>query len=201
MPFNPATGKTDRHKYTERQLLEFRLQVRERAPKGKKPAARKPEQAPSSMPSTSLPLNLPLRLRLPSTSSPADATATDTRGDAPVGSSRRPTDHSYDKLPVVDTPKRHAATTAPTSAVASTSRLPPSHGDSDSKQSHLPPWLRQAGSRLQASCGDQSQARDDGDSTAANYRKVKERIEALEKRQRDIERRLNLKKAQALLSQ
>ena len=198
MPFNPATGKTDRHKYTEQQLLEFRSQVREGAPKGKKPAASlacKPseshqEQAPSSMPSTLLPLNLPPRLRLPpSTSSPADATATDTREDAPAGSSPSSPDHPNDNLPAANVRKRRAApklatatVTAHTSAVASTSRPPPSRGNSDSEPSHLPPWLRQAGSHLQPSCGDQSQARDDGDSGAANDRKLKERLDAIEKR-------------------
>ena len=216
MPFNPATGKTDRHKYTEQQLLEFRSQVREGAPKGKKPAASlafKPseshqEQAPSSMPSTLLPLNLPptRRLRLPpSTSSPADAAATDTREDDPAGSSLSSPDHPYDNLPAANVRKRRAApklaaatVTAHTSAVASTSRPPPSRGNSDSEPSHLPPWLQQAGSHLQPSCGDQSQARDDGDSAAANDRKLKERLDAIEKRQRNIDRRL--KKAQALLS-
>jgi hypothetical protein len=176
MPINDATGKTDRRRFTERQLLDFRLSQVQGGASKKKGSYRTREEASSLIPSpsglTPSPSGLtpspsallpPLgQLTLSSASSPANTAAdmADVRGgsdieiiDSPVASSQHRGTAQASK-PIVS---------APAHAAASTSRLPPSSGDN----------LR---------------AGDGGGSTEPSYREVVERLKIVEKRMDHFER-------------
>ena len=176
MPINDATGKTDQRRFTERQLLDFRLSQVQGGASKKKGSYRTREEASSLIPSpsglTPSPSGLtpspsallpPLgQLTLSSASSPANTAAdmADVRGgsdieiiDSPVASSQHRGTAQASK-PIVS---------APAHAAASTSRLPPSSGDN----------LR---------------AGDGGGSTEPSYREVVERLKIVEKRMDHFER-------------